>query len=205
MTRSPANAQDVALVVAAADFVARYASQNALTQMQIGTMIADVHAILVDRLNHGPRVAIDAPPQLAPTARVERSSAAGMSEKPIPFAPPPPSAKPAPDSRFDSSWIVAAPMAPPFLPIEASVAEDGIVCLECGKKFMTLKRHLSTVHHQTDIEYRRKYGLSGDYPMISEAFERDRRILMQSRGAFRPLTKAERELRHPKMPDDANE
>ena len=87
----------------------------------------------------------------------------------------------------------------PFLPIKASVWSDKIIGLECGKSFATLKRHLLAVHKQTDIEYRKKFGLSGVYPMICEEFESSRRQLMLDHGAFKPLTKEQRKARSLKL------
>lgn len=55
----------------------------------------------------------------------------------------------------------------PAVAIGRSVARDGIVCLEDGKKFKTLKRHLRTAHDMTPEEYRAKWGLREDYPLVA--------------------------------------
>ena len=60
MERKPATPQDIALVVAAADVVGRYASQNPMTKMELAIMIADMHALLVERVDAGPRVRVAA-------------------------------------------------------------------------------------------------------------------------------------------------
>ena len=54
----------------------------------------------------------------------------------------------------------------PAVPVRKSVAPDHIVCLEDGKKFKSLKRHLRTHYNLSPEEYREKWGLPADYPMI---------------------------------------
>ena len=55
----------------------------------------------------------------------------------------------------------------PAVPIKNSVKPDYIVCLEDGKKFKSLKRHLRTSFDMTPDEYRAKWGLPADYPMVA--------------------------------------
>lgn len=55
----------------------------------------------------------------------------------------------------------------PAVPIKKSVEADFIVCLEDGKKFKSLKRHLRTAYDLTPQEYREKWGLPADYPMVA--------------------------------------
>ncbi len=64
---------------------------------------------------------------------------------------------------------VPAPAEPlkPAVPIKRSVTPDYIVCLEDGKKLKMLKRHLSTTYNMTPAEYRAKWGLAADYPMVA--------------------------------------
>ena len=61
---------------------------------------------------------------------------------------------------------VAEP-AKPAVPIKKSVTPDYIICLEDGKKFKSLKRHLRTHYGLTPDEYRAKWGLPADYPMVA--------------------------------------
>ena len=206
MERKPATAQDIALVVAAADVVGRYASQNPMTKMELAIMIADMHALLVERVDAGPRVrvAADSDGEAKTTLRppLLRQADEIRAEPPATDSPPT-----TPDAAlagaginaFRDDFVVDAPNVEPFLPIKASVWSDKIICLECGKSFATLKRHLLAVHKQTDIQYRKKFGLSGNYPMICEEFESSRRQLMLDHGAFKPLTKAQRKARSLKL------
>jgi predicted transcriptional regulator len=55
----------------------------------------------------------------------------------------------------------------PAVPVRKSIQPDYIVCLEDGKKFKTLKRHLKTAFNLSPKEYRRKWGLPDDYPMVA--------------------------------------
>lgn len=62
----------------------------------------------------------------------------------------------------------------PAVPIKDSIKPDHIVCLEDGKKFKMLKRHLMTRYNMTPEEYRAKWGLPADYPMVSSNYSKVR-------------------------------
>ncbi len=70
----------------------------------------------------------------------------------------------------------------PAVPIRKSVEPDYIVCLEDGKKFKTLKRHLKTAFDLSPKEYRQKWGLPDDYPMVAPKFAALRRELAKKIG-----------------------
>ena len=70
----------------------------------------------------------------------------------------------------------------PKVSIRSSVKPDYVVCLECGKKQKMLKRHLMTNHEMTPAEYRDKWGLSSDYPMVAPNYAEQRRKLAKSIG-----------------------
>jgi predicted transcriptional regulator len=70
----------------------------------------------------------------------------------------------------------------PKVSIRASVKPDFITCLECGKKQKMLKRHLMTNHEMTPVDYRQKWGLSSDYPMVAPNYAEQRRALAKSIG-----------------------
>ena len=74
------------------------------------------------------------------------------------------------------------PKPEPKVSIRASIKPDYIVCLEDGKKQKMLKRHLMTNHNMTPDEYRRKWGLPGDYPMVAPNYAEQRRTLAKSIG-----------------------
>ena len=70
----------------------------------------------------------------------------------------------------------------PKVSIRSSVKPDYISCLECGRKQKMLKRHLMTNHEMTPAEYRQKWGLSADYPMVAPNYAEQRRTLAKSIG-----------------------
>jgi predicted transcriptional regulator len=81
----------------------------------------------------------------------------------------------------------AAPQVPlePAVPIRSSVKRDFIVCLEDGKKLKMLKRHLMTHYGMTPDDYRAKWGLAADYPMVAPAYAEQRRDLAKAIGLGR--------------------
>ena len=80
----------------------------------------------------------------------------------------------------------AAPERPqPAVPVRKSVGHDFIVCLEDGRKTKTLKRHLATRHGMTSAEYRRRWGLPDDYPMVAPAYAEHRSTLARQFGLGR--------------------
>ena len=73
----------------------------------------------------------------------------------------------------------------PAVPVRRSVQADYIVCLEDGKKFKSLKRHLRTDHNMTPQEYRAKWGLKPDYPMVAPNYAASRSELAKKMGLGR--------------------
>ncbi len=70
----------------------------------------------------------------------------------------------------------------PAVPIKKSVTPDYIICLEDGKKFKSLKRHLRTHYDMTPEEYREKWGLDADYPMVAPNYAAARSELAKQMG-----------------------
>ena len=81
----------------------------------------------------------------------------------------------------------AANAAPPepAVSIRASVKPDYVVCLDCGKKMKMLKRHLTTDHGLTTDEYRQRWGLNADYPLVAPNYAAKRRDLAKKIGLGR--------------------
>ncbi len=71
---------------------------------------------------------------------------------------------------------------PPAVPVKKSVQSDYIVCLDDGKKFKSLKRHLRTVYNMTPDQYRAKWGLPADYPMVAPNYAAARSQLAKQMG-----------------------
>src|SRR5690625_3914836 len=67
----------------------------------------------------------------------------------------------------------------PAVSIRRSVTDDYITCLEDGLKFKTLRRHLATAHGMTPAEYRAKWNLPHDYPMVAPAYSKFRQEMAQ--------------------------
>ena len=80
----------------------------------------------------------------------------------------------------------------PAVPIKKSVMPDYIVSLEDGKKFKSLKRHLATHYGLTPEEYRTKWGLPADYPMVAPNYAAARSALAKTMGLGRKRQEAEK-------------
>src|SRR5918994_7033865 len=77
-----------------------------------------------------------------------------------------------------------APLTP-AVSVKKSVQPDYIVCLEDGKKFKSLKRHLRTDHNLSPEEYRARWGLARDYPMVAPNYAASRSELAKKMGLGR--------------------
>ena len=120
------------LVELAADVVAAYVSNNAVSMAELPSLIAQVHKALV-------------------------ATATGSVEKPV-------------------------EALTPAVSIKKSIHPDYIVCLEDGKKFKSLKRHLRTKYDLSPEDYRAKWGLPADYPMVAPNYAAARSELAKSMG-----------------------
>ncbi|WP_305080361.1 MucR family transcriptional regulator [Methylocystis sp. WRRC1] len=82
------------------------------------------------------------------------------------------------------SSVAAAPAEPPkpAIAVKKSVTTDYIICLEDGKKFKSLKRHLRTQYGLSPEEYREKWGLPPDYPMVAPNYAKARSNLAKQMG-----------------------
>ena len=78
-----------------------------------------------------------------------------------------------------------APRAEPAVPIKKSVFPDYIVCLEDGKKLKMLKRHLQTAYGMTPYQYRTKWDLPANYPLVAPNYAQRRSVLAKSIGLGR--------------------
>jgi predicted transcriptional regulator len=70
----------------------------------------------------------------------------------------------------------------PSVPIKKSVTPEYIICLEDGKKLKMLKRHLKTAYDMTPEEYRERWGLPADYPMVAPNYAKQRSRLAKDIG-----------------------
>jgi predicted transcriptional regulator len=70
----------------------------------------------------------------------------------------------------------------PAVPVKKSITPDYIICLEDGKKLKMLKRHLKTAYNMTPAEYRERWNLPADYPMVAPNYARQRSKLAKQIG-----------------------
>ena len=75
-----------------------------------------------------------------------------------------------------------APELKPVVPVRKSVTPDYIICLDDGKKFKSLKRHLRTAYGLTPDQYRQKWSLPADYPMVAANYAAARSSLAKAAG-----------------------
>ena len=72
--------------------------------------------------------------------------------------------------------------AKPAVPVKKSMTADYLICLEDGKRFKSLKRHLRTQYSMTPEQYRDKWGLPADYPMVAPSYAVARSQLAKKMG-----------------------
>ena len=104
------------------------------------------------------------------------------------------------------AWVAEASSSPasfartkglvPAVPPDRSVFPDYIICLENGRRFRTLRRHLMAAFGLTPEQYRRRWGLSHDYPMIAPSYARNRSGVAKATGLGRRTAVIES---HPKQ------
>lgn len=86
--------------------------------------------------------------------------------------------------RISNGSHVATPAEPlkPVVPVKRSITAEFIICLEDGKKFKSLKRHLRTQYDMTPDQYRAKWNLPPDYPMVAPNYAAARSQLAKQMG-----------------------
>ena len=89
-------------------------------------------------------------------------------------------------SKLGGTEVAAETAAPqPAVPVKKSVTPDFIVCLEDGKKFKSLKRHLRSSYDMSPEQYRAKWNLPADYPMVAPNYAEARSSLAKKMGLGR--------------------
>ncbi len=89
------------------------------------------------------------------------------------------------NSLLDTPKATITRMSPPLspaVPIEESVTEDFIVCLEDGKKLQMLRRHLSTVYGMSPEQYKERWGLPASYPVVAPSYAKRRSQIAKTTG-----------------------
>ena len=85
-------------------------------------------------------------------------------------------------ANVNTESAISADRPQPAVPIKKSVHPDYIVCLEDGKKLKMLKRHLKTAYNMSPEEYRERWGLPNDYPMVAPNYAKQRSKLAKDIG-----------------------
>lgn len=85
-------------------------------------------------------------------------------------------------SNVGTEGMNAANRPQPSVPINRSVTPDFLICLEDGKKLKMLKRHLKTAYNMTPEQYRERWGLPADYPMVAPNYAQHRSKLAKDIG-----------------------
>ncbi len=85
-------------------------------------------------------------------------------------------------ASVDASTAATIARPQSAVPVKKSVTPDYIICLEDGKKLKMLKRHLKTRYNMTPEEYRERWGLAADYPMVAPNYAAQRRELAKKIG-----------------------
>lgn len=85
-------------------------------------------------------------------------------------------------STIEQAPAAQADRPQPAVPVKRSVTPDYIICLEDGRKLKMLKRHLKTAYNMTPEEYRERWGLQADYPMVAPNYARQRSNLAKKIG-----------------------
>jgi predicted transcriptional regulator len=96
----------------------------------------------------------------------------------------------------------------PAVSIRRSVQRDHLVCLICGKKLKSLRRHLAVAHHLTPAGYHDQFGLNRDYPIVAPAYAEQRAAIARGSGlglrrALEPALAAEQEAGPEPSPEPA--
>ena len=92
-------------------------------------------------------------------------------------------------TRLGQVEVKVEPKREPAVSIRASVKPDHVVCLECGIKMKMLKRHVMTDHGMSPAEYRSRWGLNADYPLVAPDYAARRKELALRIGLGRkPVT-----------------
>ncbi|MCZ6448770.1 MAG: MucR family transcriptional regulator [Alphaproteobacteria bacterium] len=88
-------------------------------------------------------------------------------------------------TTIDQGPSAQADRPQPAVPIKRSITPDHIICLEDGRKLKMLKRHLKTAYNMTPEDYRERWGLPADYPMVAPNYAKQRSNLAKKIGLGR--------------------
>ncbi|WP_421934776.1 MucR family transcriptional regulator [Phenylobacterium sp.] len=156
----------------ATDILVAYLSNTSVPPADLARLIGDVRAAF-----EGP--ASVAAPGLLPSTALEAAQTAS------------------PKAPASASAGVQAAAPRPAVPIEQSVTDEYVVSLEDGGRYRSLRRHLMAKYGMTPEQYREKWGLPIDYPMVAPSYARERSEVAKRIGLGRPVAKAPARSRRP--------
>jgi predicted transcriptional regulator len=151
---------ELVLLTEAARIVASFVQRNATPTQAVNAMISETYNGLIKTLNESPK--IDRSLFLSVGALAIASDSPALTAS---------SARPFVAEAVDAP---AKGAVVPFVAIENSIHNDHLVCLECGKPFEALKRHLKSQHALSEVDYKRRFHLPANYPMVCEAYRTQR-------------------------------
>ncbi len=167
----PRNIDDQQSILAmATSIVSAYVGNNAVPASQLPDLIQSVVRSLSDS---------GAP------AEAGEGAAEPVASEPAPAPAPMPRSRAV--SAADDAPARAVRPTPP-VPIEDSIENDYLICLEDGKRLKMLKRHLRTAYDMSPEEYRMKWGLPVDYPMVAPSYAKQRSEFAKKIGLGRKRT-----------------
>ena len=85
-------------------------------------------------------------------------------------------------TNINGDSVIASERPQPAVPVKRSVTPEYIICLEDGKKLKMLKRHLKTAYNMSPEQYRERWGLPADYPMVAPVYANQRSNLAKNIG-----------------------
>lgn len=154
---------DVTIARIAADIVVAFVSRNQISPSEVIDLTHEVKAALMPDDVRAPR-------KRRRTGEASASTIASLGHYPNSGS----------DADIESNDAVQAQQ--PAVPVDVSVCEDHVHCLEDGKKFRSLKRHLRQEHGLTPEAYRKKWKLPPDYPMVAPSYSSVRTRLAKDQG-----------------------
>lgn len=95
-------------------------------------------------------------------------------------------------SNIHAPLVVESQPLTPAVSVKKSITDDYLICLEDGKRFKSLKRHLKASYGMSPDEYRTKWGLPSDYPMVAPNYSASRSSLAKSLGLGQQRKKSSR-------------
>jgi predicted transcriptional regulator len=139
------------------EIIVAHVSHNAVDSESLPALIRNVHLSLIEARN----AAILRDPAVSDAEPVTTAKEGG---------------------RTQDDLVTASPHAVPAVPVSESVTPDHIICLEDGRPFKMMKRWLRATYGMTPEQYRAKWNLPADYPMVAPNYARSKSVYAKAQG-----------------------